>query len=340
MGRKTNRVLKADPKILETINEDNKYLMDDFINYLISADRTKETIKVYTSNLNIIFCWIAERCKNKPFYEITKRDIMNMQNFMVRNGLSSARIKHIRSTMSSLSDYIERMMDDEYPDFRNIVSKIPTPPKAEAREKTVLSESDVQELLDVLVDTERYQVACYVAMAMYSGARKSEMIQYKRSWFKAENTVGGLYKTPAIRTKGKGSQGKKLNKYVMRNKVDYYLDLWDKERQRLGIEIDDLFVTKENGKYVCAKVSTVNSFMETCSNLMDLDIYSHSFRHYYTTYLLKMGVDITAVRDLMGHEDTSTTEIYSDIPKEDNFLKYFSENGDIIAQDKKGLSDL
>ena len=126
----------------------------------------------------------------------------------------------------------------------------------------------------------------------------------------------------------------------MRNKVDYYLDLWDKERQRLGIEIDDLFVTKENGKYVCAKVSTVNSFMETCSNLMDLDIYSHSFRHYYTTYLLKMGVDITAVRDLMGHEDTSTTEIYSDIPKEDNFLKYFSENGDIIPKDKKGLSDL
>ena len=28
MGRKTNRVLKADPKILETINEDNKYLID------------------------------------------------------------------------------------------------------------------------------------------------------------------------------------------------------------------------------------------------------------------------------------------------------------------------
>ena len=339
MGRKTNRVLKADPKILETINEDNKYLMDDFINYLISVDRTKETIKVYKSNLNIIFCWIAERCKNKPFYEITKRDIMNMQNFMIRNRLSSARIKNIRSTMSSLSDYIERMMDDEYPDFRNIISKIPTPPKAETREKTVLSESDVQELLDVLVSSNRFQVACFVAMSAYGGARKAETIQYQASWFNDDNTINGLWKTPTIRTKGSGSIGKKLNKYILKNKVEEYLNLWLNQRKELGVDIDDLFVTKENGKWVRAKISTVSSFMETCSNLMEMDIYCHNFRHFFVSYLAKNNIPLEVIADIVGHNSSETTKLYNDNPKEDGFLKYFSEEG-IQTIEQKSLSDL
>ena len=129
MGRKTNRVLKSDGEILDKINYDNRTLMDDFLDYMVTTDKAPKTIKVYKSNLNIIMCWLHERAKDKPFTEITKRDIINMQNFMVRNGLSSARINNLRSTMSSLSNYIETILDDEYPNFRNIVGKIPPPPK-------------------------------------------------------------------------------------------------------------------------------------------------------------------------------------------------------------------
>lgn len=339
MGRKTNRVLKSDGEILDKINYDNRTLMDDFLDYMVTTDKAPKTIKVYKSNLNIIMCWLHERAKDKPFTEITKRDIINMQNFMVRNGLSSARINNLRSTMSSLSNYIETILDDEYPNFRNIVGKIPPPPKNTVREKTVLSDEDVQELLDVLIDTGRYQVACFIAMSVYGGARKAETIQFKREWFCDENVMSGLYKTPLIRTKGRGSAGKKLNKYILKSKVDYYLDLWDKEREEKGIDCEYLFVTKEDGEWVQAKESTANSFVETCSRLMDMDIYNHCLRHKYVTYLKEQGIPLDIIADIVGHDDTSTTKLYDDSPKENSFLKYFSEDG-IQQQEAKNLSDL
>ena len=54
MGRSTNKVLKADHEILEKINDENKDLMDDYINYLYTTDKSEATITVYKSNLNII----------------------------------------------------------------------------------------------------------------------------------------------------------------------------------------------------------------------------------------------------------------------------------------------
>ena len=340
MSRKTNRVLNANEEILGKINEDNKQLMDDFIEYLVTTDHSPKTLRVYKSNLNIIMCWLCERAKNKCFVDMTKRDLINMQNYMVRNGLSSSRINNLRSTMSSLSNYIETILDDEFPDFRNIIGKIPPPPKNYVREKTVLSDEDVQELLDVLVDSERYQVACFIAMSVYGGSRKAETIQYKREWFTEENVMNGaLYKTPLIRTKGRGVNGKKLNKYILKNKVDPYLKLWDKKRKELGIECEYLFVTKEKGEYVQAKESTANSFVDTCSKLMDMDIYNHCLRHKYVTYLKEQGLPLDVIADIVGHNDTSTTKLYDDTPTENSFLKYFSEDG-IVKQESKNLSDL
>ena len=339
MGRQTNRVLNANEEILSKINEENKQLMDDFIDYLVTTDHSPKTLKVYKSNLNIIMCWLCERAKNKSFVEITKRDLINMQNFMVRNGLSSSRINNLRSTMSSLSNYVENILDDEYPDFRNIIGKIPPPPKNYVREKTVLSDEDVQELLDVLVDTGRYQVACFIAFSAFGGSRKAETIQYKREWFNDNNVMNGLYKTPLIRTKGRGVNGKKLNKYILKNKVDPYLKLWDEKRKELGIDSEYLFVTKEGGEWVQAKESTANSFVDTCSKLMDMNIYNHCLRHKYVTYLKEQGIPLDVVADIVGHDSSETTKLYDDTPREDGFLKYFSDDG-IVKQETKNLSDL
>ena len=47
MSRKTNRVLNANEEILGKINEDNKQLMDDFIEYLVTTDHSQKTLRVY-----------------------------------------------------------------------------------------------------------------------------------------------------------------------------------------------------------------------------------------------------------------------------------------------------
>ena len=52
------------------------------------------------------------------------------------------------------------------------------------------------------------------------------------------------------------------------------------------------------------------------------DISPHTLRHTFATHLLEGGADIMVVKELLGHEDVQTTELYTHISKKMIFNKY------------------
>ena len=204
---------------LKQVNKENIELENDFLEYLSSIDRSKGTIKQYKANLHIFWCWNLDFNKNKFFVDLTKREIAKFQSHALNVWQwSPKRIRTVKATISSLSNYVENILDDEYEGYKPIVRKIESPADEAVRVKTVFQMEDLQPLLDRLVENEDYMKACVLALAMYSGKRKAELTRFKASYFEDENLIcdGALYKTPEkMQTKGRGQRGKLLDVYTL-----------------------------------------------------------------------------------------------------------------------------
>lgn len=344
-GRSTvyNRI--SSPEKLKQVNPDNIQLEEDFLDYLASVDRSKETIKQYKANLHVFWCWNLEFNKNKFFVDLTKREIAKFQNHAINVwGWSPRRIRTVKATISSLSNFIESILDDEYEDYRPIVRKIESPADEPVRVKTVIQMEDLQPVLDRLVEDNEYMKACVLALAMYSGRRKAELTRFKVSYFDDENLIcsGALYKTPEkMVTKGRGQRGKLLDVYTLAKPFKPYFDMWMEERKKRGIETDWLFPKFQDGKWLDEHIAPtlIDSYSRTYSNILGRPLYPHALRHLYTTYLLEQNLPESVVQMILGWSSADLVNLYDDRSSESQLEKYFGDGG-IKQVGKKTLEDL
>lgn len=333
MPRKTKQNKICTEGLLEQVCPENKRLVSDFLSYLKSIQRSETTRRGYQNDLEIWSVWNLQYNDNKPFVEMSKRNVVAYQDWLLNeNQNSPARVRRLKSTLSALANYVESVLDDEYKDFRNIINKIPAPVNEPVREKTIFTDEQLTSLLDILIEKQQYQKACAVALAMCSGARKSELTRFKVSYFKPENIIyESLYKTPEkIKTKGRGVNGKLLNKYILSVEFQPYFDAWIKERERLEINSDWLFVSKNSdGTWEQMKPETLNSWAISFSSLLNVDFYFHSLRHWFTTHLsAKLNVPDSVIKNIVGWSNIGMVEVYKDVDEDEEIGKYFGDQSD------------
>lgn len=339
MPRRTRRTNITSAEKMALINPNNLSLKEDFLLYLRSINRSSGTIAGYDSDLNIAFTYIMDNLGNKDFQKLSKRDLIKLQNWLVSEELSPARIRRLKSAISSLSNYCENILSDDDPDFegyRSIIRKIESPPLRPVREKTVWDEDELQGLLDALTERREYKKACYVALAMYGGRRKSELARFRVSDFSRDKLVcgGALYKSDPILTKG----NKMLNCYTLAKNFQPYLDRWMNERSVIGIDSPWLFPSSVDPSEKVS-VAVLDNWADQFSRMTGKDFYPHSLRHFYVTSLSKAGIPATVIKTIVGWASVDLVSVYDDTTSDEMLEKYFGEEG-IKQVESKSLSDL
>lgn len=341
MARKTKMNSITTPELLSQVSAENKELLSDFLDYLRSVQRSETTISGYENDIQIAWVWNLLHNNNIPYVQWTKRQVVKYQNWLLNeNGNSPARIKRLKASLSSLGNYIEGVLDDEYPMFRNIINKVESPVNQPVREKTVFSDDQINTLLNELTIKGHYDKACAVALALYSGRRKSEILRFHINDFSDDKLVcgGSLYKTGKIKTKGRGTQGKQLECFCLAKQFKPYLQRWTSYRAEHNIESEWLFPSRTNPNEHMG-VSTMNSWATTFSRILGVDFYWHAMRHMTVTMFIRAGIPETAIQQYIGWSDISMVPVYSDIQADEHLGMYFNENG-IVSPEQKSISDI
>lgn len=341
MARKTKMNKITSPELLLRVNPKNIELLNDFVDYLRSVQRSEQTIKGYVNDIQIAWVWSLKHNDNLFYVDWSKRQIVRYQNWLINeNENSPARIKRLKSSLSSLGNFVETVLDDEYPNFRNIINKVESPVNQPVREKTVFTDVQIETLLNRLTGLGKYDKACAVALALYSGRRKSELLRFKVSDFNDDHLVcgGALYRSDPIKTKGRGVNGKQLECFTLAKQFKPYFDMWMKYRNDNGIESDWLFPDRANPSEHM-QVSTMNSWATSFTRILSVDFYWHALRHMTVTNFKRAGLPDTVIQQYLGWADISMVPVYSDLKADEQLSMYFTESG-VKAPKTKGFEEI
>jgi site-specific recombinase XerD len=330
MPRKTFRKVITTINSIEQINPDNKKIAESFLKEKDTRCSDK-TVSGYKSDLDIFFVWNLENNGNKFFVDMKKMEFLDFFSYCTKDlKWGSARFNRMRSCLSSLGQFIEKFMDDTYPLYRNIVLKaIDGMPLNPNREKTILSEEQIQSLFSFLIKKEEYQDACLLALAISSGARLSELLRFTTEMIDEKNIVfNGLFleTTKKVKTKGRTKQGKMMNKYIIKDMFLSHYNHWLPIRERFMIKnkISHNFIfIKEDGSP--AEEQSVRSWIKKWEDFLQVPFYMHSLRHYIVTHLTRLGLSADFIIEIMGWTSSEMYKIYNDLSAKDREWKELSK---------------
>lgn len=318
------RIEKITDEMWETISSDNKRMVDEFISS--SMTLSNQTLKQYISALRIFFYWVHENLNDKHFSEIKSRDYLRYQNYLIGLGMSSSGIRLKRSAISSFNNYVEVYYQDEYPMFRNYITKgIPAPQQTFVNKKEPLTIEEYKNLWKELEKREMWQHLAYLVFSFSSGARRAEVRQLRKEVVDYEPKIKNIeivdengYRTPAvskfysthkIRCKGRSKEGK-IRKLQFGEDAMEVIKKWLSVRGEDNCKFVFISGSGETAKQISAE--TFNLWCRTIfTEIVGRRVHPHLIRETRATSLVvEEGKSIDVAQKLLGHESSSTTEIY------------------------------
>lgn len=342
MARKTYRKIITSPELIEKINPENKKIVDKFIKNF-KTKRSKGSVGSYISNYNIFFCWNVLYNNNKSFIDAKKFEIIDFFDFGVNElHWSPNRYSQMWSSLNSLGNFIENILDEQYSDYKPVVRKIEKTPKANVRKKSVFSKDELDYLSAWLEEKGLTQEICLLKLIISSGARASELVRFTTELIDVNNIVfDGLFleTTSEMTVKGRGTTGKQILRYIIKDLFVSDYEKWLTKREEILKSANqthtNVFIKSDGTP---ATVTTIRSWMEKWDKFLTENFgkpwYAHAGRHYWTTYLKSIGCEDDFIQELQKWSTGDMVKIYSDLTAKDREWKGLDKLKAHLEKDK------
>ncbi len=278
-----------------------------FLEYLeVERNYSPNTLRSYDSDLRHFVSYLLSN-EIRSLEEVRKNLLRAYLGGLLDEGLTKKSVARKIASLRSFFRYAKR---------HKIVTTNPTltliSPKLEKRLPSFLDEPAIKRLFDsVDSSTEHGRRDAAILELFYStGMRLNELIQL--------NVDDVDFSQGVVKVTGKGSKqriipvGRRALQAMRAYIVDRGRLVLD---QKQGKEQLPLFLTPKGDRfYPQAVIRMVKSTIGKVSELQKRS--PHVLRHTFATHLLNRGADLRAVKELLGHESLSTTQVYTHVSTE------------------------
>lgn len=271
--------------------------IEDYLNYLrYERKLSKNTYDSYRYNL----IRISEFFKDEDLIKLNEDDI---RTFLYNSKESSKTNAHYLTVLKSFYNYMLDLNKVSINPCENIKS-----PKLDKTLPKFLTEEEVDKLLNMRLQKPiDYRNKAMLELLYATGMRISELLNLELSNINREDA--------SVKVMGKG---KKERIIPMSDITIKYLDLYINEYRNYILKTKQseyLFVNYNGGRM--SRQGFFKILKQLCDDAcIKKEISPHILRHSFATHLLNNGADLRIIQELLGHENISTTEIYSHISNE------------------------
>lgn len=270
-----------------------KYV-EDYLLFLKTEKKLGDnTINSYMLDLEDFF-----KTFNSSIESCTKKDILTYISSI--NGLE---VSTVNRHISSLKSFFNYLVDESIIKVSPMeeISSLKSPKKL----PKYLSISEVDKLLNIPLNSEfDYRNKAMLELMYATGLRVSELVSIEYSNIDFENSI--------IRINGKG---KKERIIPLGEVASYYLKVYlsDYRSKLLKRNTYNQVFLNNHGKPITRQ--GFNYILENIRELtgIEKEITPHVLRHSFATHLLEGGADIRSIQEMLGHENISTTNIYTEV---------------------------
>ena len=271
----------------------------DYLNY--EKNYSFNTIIGYQNHIELFNNFL----KNKgitSFKDVSYNIIRNYINYLYEKKYST---KSICNHISSLRSFFKFLKNNEYISLNPIL--LIENPKLEKKLPKYLYYEDIEKILNIpdLNTDVGIRDALILELLYVSGIRVSELVNIKISNIDFNNQK--------IKIMGKGNK----ERIVMYGcKCKKLLNDYLKVRNNFIKDDNEYLLLGVKGKQINDRmVRTIINNLAIKAGL-NLKISPHTFLHTFATHMLNEGADLRSVQELLGHENLSTTTIYTHVTNE------------------------